>query len=108
MAHLIPLTGTARNLVSTCAAILMLTPVAMSPAALVELIQSLFDLTPTEAHVARGLAAGDTVADIARHRAVSRETVRTHVQHVLAKTGCRRQGEVALLLGGIAPPSLKE
>jgi hypothetical protein len=40
----------------------------------VELVQSLFDLTPAEARVARGLAAGKTVEDIASTGGVSRNT----------------------------------
>jgi len=35
-----------------------------------------------------------------------RETVRTHVRHVLAKTGCERQAEIVALLTGIARPRI--
>jgi len=65
-------------------------------------VQSLFDLTPTEARVARSLASGKTVEDIASDGGVSLNTVRTHVRGVLAKTGCSRQVEVVALLTGIA------
>jgi DNA-binding CsgD family transcriptional regulator len=72
----------------------------------VELVQSLFDLTPAEARVARGLAAGRTAEDMASDGGVSVNTVRTHVRGVLEKTGCNRQIDVVALLTGIARPQV--
>jgi DNA-binding CsgD family transcriptional regulator len=72
----------------------------------VELVQSLFDLTPAEARVARSLASGKTVQAIATEGEVSLNTVRTHVRHVLAKTGCDRQAAVVALLTGITQPRI--
>jgi DNA-binding CsgD family transcriptional regulator len=48
-------------------------------------VQSLFDLTPAEARVARSLAAGDTVEAIATSRRVSQNTIRAHVRDILKK-----------------------
>ena len=101
IAHLVPIRGTARDLFVRCAAILVLTPVAMPQAPPVELMQSLFDLTPAEARVARNLVSGDTVDDIAAQGGVSSHTVRTQVRGILGKTGCRRQTDVVALLSGI-------
>ena len=70
----------------------------------IELVQSLFDLTPAEARVARKLTAGETVEEIASCGSISLATVRTQVRRVLEKTGCRRQAEVVALLGGISVP----
>jgi DNA-binding CsgD family transcriptional regulator len=72
----------------------------------VELVQTLFDLTPAEARVARSLASGKTVEAIATEGGVSLTTVRTHVRGVLAKTGCERQAEVVALLTGITRPRM--
>src|SRR5262249_12533180 len=91
----------ARDIFVRCFAVLMLTPVTRPQAPPVELVQSLFDLTPAEARVARSLATGKTMVAIAREGGVSRETVRTHVRSVLAKTGCERQAEAVALLSGI-------
>jgi DNA-binding CsgD family transcriptional regulator len=52
--------------------------------------------------VARGLATGDSLDDIAAKGSVSRNTVRAQLQQVLEKTGCERQAEVAALLSGVA------
>jgi DNA-binding CsgD family transcriptional regulator len=83
-----------------------LTPVTLPQAPPVELVQSLFDLTPAEARVARGLASGKTVTDIATDSGVSRETIRTQLGRVMEKTGCNRQADVVALLTGISPARL--
>jgi DNA-binding CsgD family transcriptional regulator len=102
VAHVIPVRRTARDIFAHCAGVLVMTPVTLPQAPPVELVQSLFDLTPAEARVARRLVSGESVEDIASTGNVSPNTVRTHVRGVLEKTGCRRQAEVVALLGGIA------
>jgi len=104
VAHVVPIRGSARDVFARCAALLMLTPVTRPEAPSVELIQSLFDLTPAEARVARGLAAGQTVNDIAAESGTSTNTVRSHVKVVLTKTGYHRQSDVVALLNGLRPP----
>ena len=80
----------------------MLTPIALPDAPPVELVQSLFDLTPAEARVARELTVGKTAQGIASESGVSLNTVRTHVRGVLEKTGCARQADVVALLTAIS------
>jgi DNA-binding CsgD family transcriptional regulator len=104
IAHVIPIRLSARDIFVRCAAVFTMTPVTAPDAPPVELVQSLFDLTPMEARVARGLAAGKDVETIATERGVSRNTIRTHVRGVLEKTGCNRQTDVVALLGGISRP----
>jgi DNA-binding CsgD family transcriptional regulator len=99
--HFIPIRLSARDIFVRGAAALVLTPVTLPQAPPVELVQSLFDLTPAEARVARSLASGKTVEDIAAESRVSANTVRTHVRGVLEKTGRTRQAEVVALLSGI-------
>jgi DNA-binding CsgD family transcriptional regulator len=109
IAHLVPIRLSARDIFSRSVAVLVITPVAAPGAPPVELVQSLFDLTPTEARVARDLAAGKTVLDIATDGGVSANTIRTHVRGVLEKTGCNRQVDVVALLTAISsmrPPSV--
>jgi DNA-binding CsgD family transcriptional regulator len=106
VAHVIPIRLSARDIFLRCAAVLAIMPVAAPQAPPIELVQSLFDLTPAEARVARSLASGKTVEDIASDGGVSLNTVRTHVRGVLAKTGCDRQAEVVALLTGIARPPI--
>jgi DNA-binding CsgD family transcriptional regulator len=100
--HIVPIRGASRDIFQRCAGVLVMMPVAFPEAPPVELVRSLFDLTPAEARVARSLTTGETIETIASSTGVSRNTVRTQVQGVLEKTGCSRQAEVVALLSGIA------
>jgi DNA-binding CsgD family transcriptional regulator len=60
-------------------------------------LRGLYALTPAEARIACMLP-DKTVDGIAEALGVSLATVRTHVQHLLAKTGTRRQSELVRLL----------
>jgi DNA-binding CsgD family transcriptional regulator len=106
VAHVIPIRLAARDIFVRCAAALVLTPVTLPQAPPVELVQSLFDLTPAEARVARSLASGETVEAIASARGVSQNTIRAHVRGVLEKTGCNRQVDIVALLTAISPARL--
>jgi DNA-binding CsgD family transcriptional regulator len=106
VAHVIPIRLSARDIFVRCAAALILTPVTLPQAPPVELAQSLFDLTPAEARVARSLAAGETVDAIASARGVSQNTVRDQVRGILEKTGCHRQVDIVALLTAISPARL--
>ena len=100
--HVVPIRGASRDIFQRCAGVLVMMPVTFPQAPPVELVRSLFDLTPAEARVARSLTSGETVETIASTTGVSRNTVRTQLQGVLEKTGCSRQAEVVALLSGIA------
>lgn len=66
-----------------------------------EIVARLFDLTPTEAHIALALAEGWRTADIAHHLGVSITTVNFHLRNLFQKTDTHRQAElVALVLAG--------
>ena len=100
--HVVPIRFSARDIFARSAAVFVLMPVAAPSSPPVELVMSLFDLTPAEARVARGLATGKTVDDLAGDNGVSPNTVRVQVRGVLEKTGCQRQIDVVALLGGIS------
>ena len=100
--HVVPIRYSARDIFARSTAIFVLMPIAAPTSPPVELVMSLFDLTPAEARVARGLASGKTVDDLAGDNGVSANTVRVQVRGVLEKTGCQRQTDVVALLGGIS------
>ena len=102
--HVVPVRRGARDIFTLSSGVLLLTPLTLPDAPPVDLVQSLFDLTPAEARVARGLTAGQSAGQIAEASGVALSTVRTHVRGVLEKTGCKRQVEVVALLGGIVAP----
>lgn len=69
-----------------------------------QIIARLFSLTPTEANLAMLLANGLTLDEAAAESSVSRNTARTHLRAVFAKTGVSRQsGLVRLILSSVAP-----
>lgn len=70
----------------------------------VKVIARLFSLTPTEANLAMLLANGLTLDEASEQLGVSRNTTRTHLRAVFAKTGVTRQtGLVRLILKSVAP-----
>jgi DNA-binding CsgD family transcriptional regulator len=101
--HLIPVRFSAQDVFAGSAAIFLLMPVSAPTAPPLELMRSLFDLTPAEARVARGLAAGKVVEEIAGEGGVSPNTVRVQVRALLEKTGLQRQTDVVALLSGLMP-----
>ena len=79
-----------------------MTPVDRVNVPAAEVLTALFDLTPAEARIARKIAEGRTVKEIADAGNLSVETVRGQLKTVLAKTGVDRQTDLALLLTGLA------
>ncbi len=66
-------------------------------------ISRLFGLTPTEAKLSLLLASGSSMDEAAERLSVSRNTTRTHLRSVFAKTGVSRQaGLVRLILSSVA------
>lgn len=99
--HLIPTPGRARDIFDGASAIFVVTPLAAPKAPDISLIQALFDLTPAEARVARGVVEGTTVASLAQRFDVSRETIRSQIKSVFSKTGARRQADLVGRLSAI-------
>jgi len=102
--HVVPIRRSAHDLFSQAAAILVLTSASNAVTQETALLRALFDLTPVEASVAARVAAGQSLEGIAIADAKSRETVRNQLKTVLAKTGCRRQPDLARLLTSLVPP----
>ena len=102
--HLIPTPGQARDIFDGASAIFIVTPLSAPKVPAVSLIQALFDLTPAEARVARGIVEGATVANLAQRFGVSHETIRSQIKSVFSKPGVQRQADLVSQLGGIGAP----
>lgn len=100
--HVIPVRGAARDIFTQATVILVVTPVDRAAVPTAEVLQGLFDLTPAEARVARGVAQAETLDALAAATGVNRETVRSQLKAVLSKTGVSRQQELVSLLAGKA------
>lgn len=68
------------------------------------LLHALFGLTEAEADLARALQAGTTPGDYAGARAVSLNTVYTHLRRIKEKTGCHRMPELIRKLNDLQAP----
>jgi DNA-binding CsgD family transcriptional regulator len=102
--HVVPVRGAAHDVFASAAAVVMVTTVVPRETPAVEVVQGLFDLTPTEARVARFVGNGDTLSRIASAGGRSEQTVRGQLKSILAKTGLHRQSELVGLLRGIPMP----
>lgn len=100
--HLVPVLGDARNVFVDAAFVLVVTPVEPARITDAEVIQALFDLTASEARVARGIAQGITIDDLAERHGVSAGTVRNQIKAIFAKTGVSRQVDLVRLLSGLS------
>jgi PAS domain-containing protein len=59
-----------------------------------QMMRELFGFTASEASLAQALQAGISLADYALSRAVSLNTIYTHLRRVREKTGCTRMAEL--------------
>lgn len=103
VAHVVPIRRAAHDIFTRSAALLVVTPIIPPEAPLAELLTGLFDLTSAEARIARGIASGMSVEAMAAQTGLSRETIRTQLKAVMAKTGTDRQADLALLLSSARP-----
>jgi DNA-binding CsgD family transcriptional regulator len=62
---------------------------------------TLYGLTPAETRVLSAvIEAGGGVTSVALMLGLSRSTVKTHLEHLFAKTGARRQAALVKLIAG--------
>jgi DNA-binding CsgD family transcriptional regulator len=106
--HVVPIRGVAHDLFVGAASIVVVTPVLPREVPTAEVLQGLYDLTPAEARVARGIAEGRTIEAIADGLSRSHETIRGQLKTTLGKTGLSRQAELAALLAGRTIPDPPE
>lgn len=98
--HIVPIRREARDFFNDATALLVVTPVDRASVPTADVLQGLFDLTPAEARVARGIVSGDTIENLAATWGLSRETIRSQLKATLLKTGTTRQAELVGLLSG--------
>jgi DNA-binding CsgD family transcriptional regulator len=100
--HLFPVRGASNDMFMAALCVLVITAVARMEIASTEIIQCLFDLTPAEARVARGIAVGKTVDELAHEAGLVAATVRNQLKSVFSKTGVSRQADLVGILAGTA------
>lgn len=100
--HALPLPGEAADVFSGAKTLLVITRLDRPASPTAELLTGLFDLTASEAKVARGVSEGLSPDEIASALGLTRETVRFYLKGVFAKTGVSRQVDLMALLSGAA------
>jgi DNA-binding CsgD family transcriptional regulator len=106
--HTIPLSrdaADAADTFSSASTLLIVTHLDRPTAPSAELLGGLFDLTPSEARVARGVMEGGSTEEIASDLGLARETVRFYLKGVFAKVGVNRQIDLLALLSGAQLPA---
>jgi DNA-binding CsgD family transcriptional regulator len=106
--HVVPVRGEANDIFAAASCVLVITSVAHPETASAQVVQGLFDLTPSEARIARGIAAGKTIDELAREAGLAVGTVRQQLKAVFSKTGVSRQAELVGILVGSSLSSIPE
>lgn len=104
--HVLPLPGAASDMFNGARTMLVVTKLDRRSSPTAELLTGLFDLTASEARVARGISEGKSIDETAALLGLSRETVRFYLKGIFAKTGVGRQSDLISLLSGAVLPGL--
>jgi DNA-binding CsgD family transcriptional regulator len=102
--HIVPVKGAAHDIFQGAMSILILTPVVPKKVPTANVLQGLFDLTPSEAKLAALVAAGHQIREAAGLLGVTQATARSTLKRIFAKVGVVRQAELVSLLQGTALP----
>lgn len=98
--HVIPLLRSARDVFDCDGLLVILATGENESLPHADLLQALFDLTPSEARLTRALLTGSTLQKAAADFGVQLETTRKHLKSVFQKTGVNRQADLVRLIGG--------
>ncbi len=98
-------TGAGRHVTGAGAVVALFVrdPASARPAEM-EVLREAFGLTEAEADLARAIQAGVSLPHYAQARAISLNTVYTHLRHVKEKTGTNRTVELILKLNSVRMP----
>ena len=98
LAEIVPMTSFVRDLFNGGDLLLCFTDLIGERSPSARLLGQTFQLTAAEARLASSLTAGDGIDAASDRLAIGRETARTQLRAILAKTGTHRQAELTALL----------
>ncbi len=101
LVHAAPLPGAAGDLFQQARAVLLIVDPAEAHPPAEGLLRELYGLTAAEGRLARMLGDGRDLGEAAVALGVAVSTARTQLKAVFAKTGTRRQAQLAVLLAGL-------
>jgi DNA-binding CsgD family transcriptional regulator len=102
IARIHPVPDAARSPFLGARAMVIFSSLAPKPPLSTNLLAGLFGLSPAEARLASIMAAGIDLQTAAEEMGVARDTARNQIKAIFAKTGERRQSELAELLAKLA------
>jgi DNA-binding CsgD family transcriptional regulator len=105
LAEVMPMTSFAHDLFNGGDALLYFTDLVAERPPSEQVLSLGFQLTAAEARLASSLAAGEGIGAASARLAIGRETARTQLRAIFAKTGTRRQAELTALLSRLHTPS---
>ena len=94
-----PLVGENGNISHNGAVLLLLRDPLWRNVATTRMLQDVFSLTKSEAHLAQALCNGETTRAYASARQVSLNTVYSHLKQIRQKTGCKSVPELVRKFG---------
>lgn len=107
VAHVLPLTSGARRqagIVYAATTAVFVNKAALDLPSPMETVAKLYRLTPSELRVLSALVEIGGLPAVADVLGISRETAKTHLNNVFAKTGTNRQADLVKLIAGYANP----
>jgi DNA-binding CsgD family transcriptional regulator len=107
VAHVLPLTSGARRKAGTAysaVAALFVHKATIAPPHPINALADAYKLTPAEMRVLMMIVQVGSVPEVAPVLGISETTVKTHLQHVFAKTGTSRQADLVKLVAGYMSP----
>jgi DNA-binding CsgD family transcriptional regulator/PAS domain-containing protein len=105
VAYVLPLAAAARGPASRAAVAAIF--VSMSATGMppqLDVLRTLFDLTPAESRVMLEIGMGKTIADTAVILNISENTAKTHLSRIFQKTSSNRQSDIMQLVTSLAAP----
>jgi DNA-binding CsgD family transcriptional regulator len=104
--HVLPLRQSQlrRGIGPSAVAALFIAPASLPSRMPADALAAIYDLTPAETNIFELLVTGSTQAEIADRLGIAPSTVKSHVLHLFAKTGCRRQADLLKLAASLSLP----
>ena len=103
VANVLPIASETRRApdAGTAAAALFVRRIMVASQSPLEVAARRYGLTPSELRVLAAVLDAGRITEIAERLGISKATVKTHLNHLLAKTGTRRQNDlIRLIVGG--------
>ena len=100
--HILPVRRAANDIFPGASFIIIANKIGPTVSPRASLLSALFDLTPTEARIARAISEAKTINAIAAENGVSRETVRAQMRSIFSKTGLHSQAALVRLVLSVA------